>query len=154
MRLILFSIFTIALFAACSTCFSPSRRIRQAPPRYGEFRITARAADYDSETSMKETIEAKQESPAMDRRAAINKAGMTLGGLAVVSLLPPSKPANAAVGSLPEFSDTNAILQGVTVKVADQSQQESMIKFLIDSFDFKVLRQRKSGSITDTVSSV
>lgn len=57
--------------------------------------------------------------------------------------------ANAAVGTLPEFSDTNAVLQGLTVNVADQSQQQAMIRFLIDSFDMKILRQRIQGPVEE-----
>jgi len=59
-------------------------------------------------------------------------------------------PANAAVGTLPEFSDTNAIVQGVTINVADRSQQDDMIKFLENGFDFKVLRKRIVDSVEDT----
>ena len=59
--------------------------------------------------------------------------------------------ANAAVGTLPEFESTNAILQGITVNVADKSQQDAMITFLTNGFDFKVLRKRIQGSIEDTV---
>jgi hypothetical protein len=64
------------------------------------------------------------------------------------------QPSNAAVGSLPEYADTNAVLQGLTVNVADVSQQESMLKFLVDAFDFKVLRKRIRGSVEETVSTV
>ena len=63
-----------------------------------------------------------------------------------------SKPAIAAVGTLPELEATNAILQGITVNVADQSQQDAMIRFLTNSFDFKVLRKRIIDSVEDTVS--
>lgn len=58
---------------------------------------------------------------------------------------------NAAVGTLPEFSDTNAIIQGITVNVADKSQQDAMINFLVNGFDFKVLRKRILDSVEDTV---
>ena len=61
------------------------------------------------------------------------------------------KPAEAAVGSLPEFAETNAIIQGLTVNVADQSQQNAMIDFLVNGFDFKVLRKRIRGSVEETV---
>jgi len=57
---------------------------------------------------------------------------------------------NAAIGSLPELQDTNVILQGLTVTVADQSQLENMITFLLNSFDFKVLRQVTEGTVTNT----
>lgn len=59
--------------------------------------------------------------------------------------------ANAAVGDLPEFSDANAVLQGLTLDVSDSTQQKDMVEFLRDGFSFKVLRQRKVGSITETV---
>jgi hypothetical protein len=58
----------------------------------------------------------------------------------------------AEVGSLPEFAATNAILRGITVNVADPSQQESMITFLENGFDMKVLRTRIRGSVEETVS--
>lgn len=57
----------------------------------------------------------------------------------------------AAVGSLPEFAGTNAILQGLTVNVADQSQQKSMIEFMTQGFGFEILRQRINGPIEETV---
>ena len=58
--------------------------------------------------------------------------------------------ANAALGSLPEYSDTNAVIQGITVDVADTSQQDEMIAFLETGFDMKKVRQRTVGSVTDT----
>ena len=76
---------------------------------------------------------------------------LSLAGLGMTSLVL-GKPlrASAAVGALPEFSDSNAILQGLTIKVADRSQQDAMIKFLEDGFDFKVLRKRIAGSLEET----
>ena len=59
--------------------------------------------------------------------------------------------AHAIVGTLPEFSDTNGVLQGITIDVADLTQQEDMINFLRDGLSFKVLRQRKLNSVTETV---
>jgi hypothetical protein len=59
-------------------------------------------------------------------------------------------PAHASVGTLPEFAGTNAILQGVTIRVADQSQQQAMITFLEDGFDCEVLRKRIIGSVEET----
>jgi len=57
--------------------------------------------------------------------------------------------ASAAVGSLPEYGDTNAVLQGLTVRVSDGSQFKNMVDFLRDSFDFKVLREQTTGSVSD-----
>lgn len=68
--------------------------------------------------------------------------------VASLSLL--SGPAQADVGSLPEFANSNAILQGITIKIADQSQQRAMISFLEDGFDCEVRRQRIRGSLEET----
>jgi len=70
--------------------------------------------------------------------------------VAASSLLFSADTAQAAVGSLPEFADSNAILQGITVKVADPSQEKAMRTFLEDAFDCKVLRQRIRGTVTET----
>lgn len=56
---------------------------------------------------------------------------------------------NAAVGTLPEYADTNSVIQGITVQVTDLSQKQSMIEFLKDGFDFKVLREQRNGSIEE-----
>ena len=79
------------------------------------------------------------------RSAASASSSLALAGIAV-------KRANAAVGSLPEFQDTNAIIQGLTVDVADKSQQDSMVDFLVNGFDFQILRKRIKGSVEETVS--
>ena len=88
-----------------------------------------------------------------ERRSLLRKAmtaPLLIGGLRIQS-----QPANAAVGTLPEFADTNAILQGLTITVADQSQQDAMIKFLENGFEFTVTRKRiqqvQGGQIEDTV---
>jgi len=60
-----------------------------------------------------------------------------------------SKPASAAVGTLPEFSETNAVLQGLTINISEYSQLLQMVNFLKDSFDFKVLRQNQFGTVTE-----
>jgi hypothetical protein len=51
---------------------------------------------------------------------------------------------------LPEYTDTNNILQGITIRVVDQSQQKAMITFLEDGFDCEVLRKRIVGSVEET----
>ena len=53
--------------------------------------------------------------------------------VAASSLLFSADTAQAAVGSLPDFADSNAILQGLTVKVADPAQDKAMVSFLEDS---------------------
>mmetsp|Transcript_5252 Transcript_5252/g.11098 ORF Transcript_5252/g.11098 Transcript_5252/m.11098 type:complete len:371 (-) Transcript_5252:1550-2662(-) len=78
-------------------------------------------------------------------RRSVLAQGLALG--AVLTGMP--SMSNAAVGSLPEFQDSNAIVQGLTIRVADKSQQEAMISFLSDGFDFQVLRQRINGGIEE-----
>ena len=73
------------------------------------------------------------------------------------SLLPSSSIANAAMGTLPEYQDTNAIFQGITLDVNDKSQYEDTIQFFMNGFDgMKILRERGGdggGVVKDTVSS-
>ena len=85
-----------------------------------------------------------------DRRSMLSSSAKSIFATALIASSS-SSCANAAVGSLPELSDTNAFLQGITVDVADLSQQDSMIAFLQGGLNFKVLRQRRVGSVTDTV---
>lgn len=87
------------------------------------------------------------ESPSSKSRRAFVKEFSA--GAAVVLSASHSQPSHAAVGTLPEFSDTNAVLQGVTILVADSSQQTAMVKFLEDGFECKVLRQRIQGSVEE-----
>ncbi|KAL7578304.1 hypothetical protein ACA910_012715 [Epithemia clementina (nom. ined.)] len=82
---------------------------------------------------------------------APSRRSMLLDGLALGTGLLLASPAGsgAAVGQLPEFSDTNAILQGITVRVADKSQQDAMVSFLSEAFDFDVFRQRIIGGVEE-----
>ena len=78
-------------------------------------------------------------------------------GSGILSSSISNNAANAAMlGSLPEYQDTNAILQGITIDVADESQYEETIQFFLNSFDgMKVLRERQQqqqGGVRDTVS--
>ena len=87
------------------------------------------------------------------RRKVLAKAAgamLTATATAAATTATATQPANAAVGSLYELADTNAILQGVTVDVADKSQEAAMIAFLQTSFDFKVLRKSQQGAVTQT----
>ena len=83
------------------------------------------------------------------RRKMLKSAMAVTGSLMSVGSLP--SVSNAAVGTLPEFEDTNAILQGVTINVADKAQQDNMIAFLVNGFDFQVLRKRIKDSVEETV---
>jgi hypothetical protein len=86
----------------------------------------------------------------IDENSKTRRHLMQAAGLAVAASFLPATPASAEVGTLPEFANTNAILQGITVNVADASQQETMIKFLENAFDCKVLRKRIRGTVEDT----
>lgn len=74
---------------------------------------------------------------------------LTAATLVAVPVTAPSSSI-AAVGSLPELANDNAILQGITIKVADKSQQDVMIQFLENGFECHVLRRRIRGSIEET----
>jgi hypothetical protein len=74
----------------------------------------------------------------------------SVASLAAIGALSRPDDARAAVGSLPELQDANAVLQGLTIKVTDPSQQKQMISFLQDSFEMEVLRGTPDG--LDTVS--
>jgi hypothetical protein len=71
------------------------------------------------------------------------------GGPGPSSMVTPL-PASAAVGTLPELANTNAFVQGITVQVADKSQQDAMIAFLVEGFDFQILRKRIRGGVEET----
>lgn len=86
-----------------------------------------------------------------NRRSFLVETSSSAAALAVASSILWIPPATAAIGTLPELQTTNVVLQSITVTVADQSQLESMITFLKNSFDFKVLRQTTEGTITNTV---
>eukprot|EP00580_Thalassiosira_gravida_P014310 CAMPEP_0201682160 /NCGR_PEP_ID=MMETSP0494-20130426/51481_1 /ASSEMBLY_ACC=CAM_ASM_000839 /TAXON_ID=420259 /ORGANISM="Thalassiosira gravida, Strain GMp14c1" /LENGTH=436 /DNA_ID=CAMNT_0048165917 /DNA_START=27 /DNA_END=1337 /DNA_ORIENTATION=+ len=54
--------------------------------------------------------------------------------------------ANAALGTLPELSDANAIVQSLTIDVTDKDQYAQTLQFFLDGFDgMKVLRERTGG---------
>ena len=88
-------------------------------------------------------------SSALSRRSALAAAagGMT-AALVAGSMV---SPVQAAVGNLPEYQDTNVILQGLTIQVSDRSQLDQMVNFLRNGFDFKIVRQRAEGAVLDVV---
>lgn len=72
------------------------------------------------------------------------------GSAAILSVLASPRPSHAALGSLPELADTNAILQGIIINVADKSQLDAMISLLSEAFGFEVLRKRIRNSVDET----
>ncbi len=94
------------------------------------------------------------------RRSVLQKV-ISTSAILSTSLLAGGSPssiiANAAMGTLPEFADTNAIFQGITIDVTDKAQYEETIQFFTNGFDgMKVLRERggDGGGIRDTVSRI
>jgi len=85
------------------------------------------------------------------RRSLLSNSANALLATVTMNALSLSTPitADAAVGTLPEYADSKAVLQGITVNVADKSQQAEMIAFLESGFSMKKLYQRKVGSVTD-----
>ena len=136
---------TVASFSTpLSQCHHCQRRI--ATPS-----LFASSSD---EESVDEITSTYSDASSLDsRRQVLAKAVgavLTATTAAAATTASTVQPANAAVGSLYEFADTNAILQGITVNVADKSQEDAMIAFLENSFDFKVLRKSQLGSVTST----
>lgn len=112
--------------------------------------ITTSGRSLQSTTSLQGAsgdIEDEDKESLSCRRDFFSAAAVASGSL----LLGTSSPAAASVGTLPEFSDSDAIIQGITVNVADKSQQDAMIDFLVNSFDFQVLRKRRRDSVEETV---
>ena len=72
----------------------------------------------------------------------------TTATTAISTTLWPASQSWAAVGTLPEYQDTNVVLQGLTVKVTDPVQKNQMISFLQNAFDFEILRATPDGSNT------
>ncbi len=89
-----------------------------------------------------------EEVKPLSRRSVLSNTANSLLVSTLASVIT-ADGASATVGTLPEFSDTNAVLQGLTVDVADKSQLDDMVAFLKDGFNCKLLRQRTVGSVTD-----
>lgn len=90
------------------------------------------------------------ETTSSRRRSFLSLATAAAVGAASATVLPLVQASQAAVGSLPEYDDTNVVLHGLTINVADKSQQEAMIKFLTNAFDCEILRQRIRGPVQET----
>lgn len=84
------------------------------------------------------------------RRKMVTKtAALASASFLSTTIFSPGKSV-AEVGTLAEFADTNAIINGLTINVADASQQQQMIDFLIGAFSFEVRRQRIQDSVEET----
>lgn len=79
------------------------------------------------------------------RSFLVNTSWAGAAAIATAMTIAPADTACAAVGTLPELQDTNAVLQGITVRVTDPAQQKQMIAFLQDAFDMDILRGTPDG---------
>ena len=90
-------------------------------------------------------------SNAESRRTILQNAILATAAFSMTS----SRIANAAIGTLPEFSDTNAIFQSITIDITDKQQYDDTIAFFLNGFDgCKILRERGGtggGVVKDTV---
>jgi hypothetical protein len=100
--------------------------------------------------TLKSAIEGRTGGESVCPDGSSRRSVLSLLSLGAASLMGEPREVKAAVGSLPEFLDSNAILQGVTIKVADKSQQDAMISFLCDGLGFQTLRRRIKGSLQET----
>lgn len=87
----------------------------------------------------------------VNRRTFHSTVAKTLGLFSASWIAPLIEDAQAAVGTLPEYADTNAVVQGITVTVAETRQFSDMVDFLREGFGFDVLRQSTKGSVTTAV---
>lgn len=104
----------------------------------------------DRARSQRSTVVEQMKVGSSDEESEARRSLLLGGAASAAALLLSPNPAGAAVGSLPELQDTNVVLQGITIKVADPAQQKQTIEFLQDAFDMVILRGTPDG--TDTVS--
>lgn len=128
------------ILVTCIFSFSPSR-----PSHHREFALHSRLTD-EIQSSKFDFLSRKKTRRSIFR--TFSDSFLTFGSALLYTT---TKKASAAVGTLSEFSDGNSMIQGITVDVADKSQQDLMIAFLADGFGFKALRTKTKGSVTDTV---
>ncbi|KAL7516920.1 hypothetical protein ACHAWX_001889, partial [Stephanocyclus meneghinianus] len=86
------------------------------------------------------------------RRSILKHAMLSASSALSITTIP--SRADAAVGTLPEFSDTSAIFQSITIDVTDKKQYDDTISFFLNAFEgCKVLRERGAdggGVVKDT----
>lgn len=133
---------TLAIAATNGDCFSI--------PSVSHHSVSRSAIGERASVSALYNSQEENEISSEPSRRNVLVQGLALGGSLLVGGGIQVEDSLAAVGTLPEFNEANAILQGLTVNVADQAQQKSMIEFLVQGFGFKVLRQRINGPIEET----
>mmetsp|Transcript_6134 Transcript_6134/g.9392 ORF Transcript_6134/g.9392 Transcript_6134/m.9392 type:complete len:413 (+) Transcript_6134:132-1370(+) len=110
-----------------------------SPPRTARLLLSAGSNDDDQDV----LLEQKQMATSNNTRRSILKQVISTSAILSSSLLTGGSISNAAMGTLPEFEDTNAIFQGITIDVTDKASYEQSIEFFTSCFDgMKVLRER------------
>lgn len=142
------SSFLVALLASGASSFStaPRRPTLSKPsflPHVADPRLSSRLASLAGDDGIDEG-----EAHAQSRRSILRQ-GLAAASMATMAALPVGDGgvARAALGTLPEFADTNAIFQSLTVDVTDKSQFDETVAFFTGAFDgMKVLRERGGGA--------
>lgn len=138
---------------ASSFAAAPTRPTRPPPDTYPSRLRSRSGSDTDVGVVRGDAaLDGDLPRPAQTRRSVL----ATAAAAALTTAAVPTQRANAALGTLPEFSDSNAIFQSLTIDVADKDQYDETIEFFTSAFDgMKVLRQRSAGGggvVKDTVS--
>lgn len=131
-------------FHSSSTVYSPSLRIRRMLS--SSTSVNEELFEVSLSTSRSNLSNNSRRSFLIQTAVCGFGTGMILPTATETSRI---QPAEAAVGTLPELDSTNAVLQGVTIRVADPSQLKSMISFLENGFDGVVLRRRIRGNVEE-----
>ena len=137
---LLLSVIGFILYHGCTEAFQVTQ-LSFAPPQQTSTSLNKhkhQQYDFDNDNNQ------------ISRRSVLEKGSKTIGASLLLNTIS-VEHSDAMVGSLPEFNDSNSVIQGVTIDVADLSQQNDMIDFLREGFNFRVLRQRKVASVTETV---
>jgi len=124
-----------------------------SPPRTARLLLSARISNADDQ----DEYQKEKMVTSNNTRRSILKQVISTSAILSSSLLTGGSIANAAMGTLPEFEDTNAIFQGITIDVTDKASYEQSIEFFTSCFDgMKVLRERGVDGgvvVKETVSS-
>jgi len=151
---------SIAVLAA-ATCLSSvqqvsgftSSSIRRDASPLSSSRIRAELEGVKQASTGSDADTFNTDSQLQSRRSILHQCLATGATLSASQLFPSS--ASAALGTLPEFADVNAVLQSLTIDVTDKQQYDDTIAFFTSAFDgMKVMRQRNNsgGGIKDAVS--
>jgi hypothetical protein len=132
--------FTMRFQSTSTPCWSMPTIKKEITP------IDATTTNLQRKEEMEDTIIRLDRTPSQQRRSLLRS---SLALMMVTTAITTDSSSMAFVGSLPEWENTNTILQGLTIRVTDPSQRQQMIAFLQEGFDMQILRQ--SADQLDTV---